>query len=88
VEVARAAERCAIERRVPGIVVGCNRSAVLQGGRFLFRQVVQRVGGAGPSRWADSDLDDLLPPASQLEGIVEMMDEDLAGDLVLDNDDL
>ena len=38
--------------------------------------------------WTDSDLDDLLPPASQLEGIVDMMDENLAGDLVLDNDDL
>ena len=47
-----------------------------------------RVGGAGPSRWADSELDDLLPPASQLAGIVEMMDEELAGDLVLDDDDL
>jgi hypothetical protein len=46
------------------------------------------VGGAGPSRWADSELDDLLPPASQLAGIVDMMDEDLAGDLVIDDDDL
>jgi len=47
------------------------------------------VGGAGPSRWADSvELDDLLPPASQLANIVEMMDEDLAGDLVIDDDDL
>jgi hypothetical protein len=30
----------------------------------------------------------VLTKMAQLEGIVEMMDEDLAGDLVLDNDDL
>jgi hypothetical protein len=47
-----------------------------------------RAGGAGPSRWADSELDDLLPPASQLAGIVEMMDEELTGDLVIDDEDL